>query len=104
MEDDMTYYGAKELTESFSTVRKNTIQIAQDIPEDKYSLSAAPDTRTIEKLLTHIALASRPQYQINAVHRLSNFDAFDFMSLRQKMRDEEAKPRTKAAVIELLQS
>src|SRR5262245_21438286 len=100
----MTYYGAKELAESFRTVRKNTIQIAHDIPEDKYSFQAAPDTRTVEKLLTHIALVPRAQYQINGVLRLSNFEGFDFMSLRQKMRDEEAKPRDKATVIELLKT
>ena len=35
----MTYYGAKEIAESFRTVRKNTIQVAEDIPEEKYSLS-----------------------------------------------------------------
>jgi hypothetical protein len=29
-------YGAKELAESFRTVRKNTIQVAEDIPADKY--------------------------------------------------------------------
>ena len=32
----MNYYGGKEMAESFRTVRKNTIVIAQDIPEDKY--------------------------------------------------------------------
>jgi uncharacterized damage-inducible protein DinB len=100
----MTYYGAKELAENFKTVRKNTIQIAQDIPEEKYSFRAAADTRTVEKMLTHIALVPRAQYQINAVERLSNFDNFDFMSLRQKLSEEEAKPRNKAAVIELLKS
>ena len=41
----MTYYGAKELAESFRTVRQNTIQIAQDIPEDKYGFKAADDGR-----------------------------------------------------------
>ena len=55
----MKYYGAKELAESFNTVRKNTIQIAQDIPEDKYSFAATADTRNVEKLLTHIALGYR---------------------------------------------
>ena len=29
----MNYYGAKELANSFRTVRKNTIQTAEDIPE-----------------------------------------------------------------------
>ena len=32
----MNYYGAKDMAESFRTVRRNTLQIAQDIPEDKY--------------------------------------------------------------------
>src|SRR5688572_12500023 len=99
----MTYYGARELAESFRTVRKNTIQIAQDIPEEKYSFAAAPDTRTVEKLLTHIALGYRFQYQINAVERLSNLEKFDFMALFQQMGAEEAKPRNKAGVIDLLE-
>ena len=30
----MNYYGAKELANSFRTVRKNTIQTAEDIPKD----------------------------------------------------------------------
>jgi len=28
-------YGAKQLSTSFRTVRQNTIQVAEDIPEDK---------------------------------------------------------------------
>jgi uncharacterized damage-inducible protein DinB len=101
-EETMTYYGAKDLAESFRTVRKNTIQIAQDIPEDKYSFKAAPEARTVEKLLTHIALASRFQYHINAIERLSSLENFDFMAWFQKMGAEEAKSRTKAEVIDLL--
>ena len=37
----MTYYGAKELAESFRTVRKNTILVAEDIPEAQYNFKAA---------------------------------------------------------------
>jgi uncharacterized damage-inducible protein DinB len=97
----MTYYGAKELAESFSSVRKNTIQIAQDIPEEKYSFKPAPETRTVEKLLTHIALTSRFMHQINA-QRLANFDTIDFPAHFRRISAEEAKPRTKAEVIDLL--
>ena len=32
----MTYYGAKDLADSFRTVRKNTLIIAEEIPEEKY--------------------------------------------------------------------
>ena len=57
----MNYYGAKELAESFRTVRKNTIQVAEDIPEEKYSYRAAPDTMSEigrascrERVLDHV--------------------------------------------------
>jgi len=66
----MTYYGAKELADSFRTVRKNTIRVAEDIPENKYSFAAAPDLRTVEKLLTHIAIASRFQRDGNLSREL----------------------------------
>jgi uncharacterized damage-inducible protein DinB len=97
----MTYYGAKELAESFRTVRRNTLQVAQDIPEDKYGFKAASDVRTVEKLLTHIAISNRFQ---SAIHRekLTTLAGFNFPALMQEMGAAEAKPRTKAEVIELL--
>src|SRR5689334_4979178 len=98
----MNYYGAKELAESFRTVRKNTIQVAEDIPEDKYGFKAANDVRSIEKLLTHIALASTFQYRIHGVEKRTTLEGFNFPALMQEMIAEEAKPRTKAQVIELL--
>jgi len=100
----MTYYGAKELAESFRTVRKNTIQVAEDIPEDKYDFKAAADVRSVEKLLTHIVLATRFQYQINAIEKRTSMEGFNFPALMQEIMAEEAKPRTKAQIIELLRS
>ena len=52
----MNYYGAKEMAESWRTVRKNTIQVAEDIPEDKYSFRAAPDTMSVAEILSHLAV------------------------------------------------
>ena len=54
----MNYYGAKELAESWRTVRKNTIQVAEDIPEEKYSFRAAPDTMSVGEILAHLAAIS----------------------------------------------
>jgi len=99
----MTYYGAKELAESFRTVRKNTIQIAEVIPEDKYGFKAADDVRTVEKLLTHLVLTARSQYQIHKEKR-STFEGVDFPALFQQMMTEEAKSRTKAEIIGLLRT
>ena len=62
----MNYYGAKELADSFRTVRKNTIQVAEDIPEDRYGFAPAEGTRSIGRTLVHIALS--PQFQ-HTIHR-----------------------------------
>jgi uncharacterized damage-inducible protein DinB len=99
----MNYYGAKELAESFRTVRKNTIQVAEDIPEDKYGFKAADDIRTVEKLLTHIALTPQFQLQIHG-DKLTTLEGFNFPDRMQHMMAEEAKPRTKAQVIEMLRT
>jgi uncharacterized damage-inducible protein DinB len=99
----MTYYGAKELAESFRTVRKNTIQVAQDIPADKYGFAAAEGTRTVEKLLTHIAISSRFPIEFHVNDRTS-FEGFDFPAFFAKIMEDEAKPRTKDEVIALLKA
>jgi uncharacterized damage-inducible protein DinB len=98
----MNYYGAKELAESFRTVRKNTLAIAQDIPTDKYSFRPAPDTRSVAELLTHIALAYSFQYQVHAVEHRATLQGFDFPSLMGRMMAEEKKPRSKDEILELL--
>jgi uncharacterized damage-inducible protein DinB len=100
----LTYYGGKELAESFRTVRKNTITIAQDIPEDKYSFRASPDMRSIGELLAHIAVAHSFQHQIHAQDRRTTLEGFDFPTLMQRMVAEEKKPRSKEETIEMLRT
>jgi uncharacterized damage-inducible protein DinB len=99
----MLPYGSKELAESFRTVRKNTLAAAAEIPADEYDFRPAPDWRTVEKLLTHIALAYRFQYQLHAVEKRSSLEGFDFPALMAKLAAEEAQPRSKAEVIALLE-
>src|SRR5258706_4402031 len=98
----MSFYGSKELAESFRTVRKNTLQIAEEIPEDKYGFIPAEGTRTVEKMLTHIALTPGWQHQFHGVEKRTSFDGLDFPALFAKFQAEEAKPRTKAQIIALL--
>ena len=98
----MNKYGAKELADSARTVRKNTIQIAEEIPEDKYGFVAAEGARSVEKMLTHIALASGWQHLFHGVEKRTSFEGMDFPAIFAKFAAEEAKPRTKAEVIALL--
>ncbi len=67
----MNYYGGKELAASFRTVRKNTLAIAEDIPEEKYDFRPMPETRSVGELLAHIGLAPDFQRKINAEERRS---------------------------------
>lgn len=99
----MTYYGTKELAAAFRTVRANTIQTAQDIPEDKYGFRAAPDCRTVAQTLAHIAVGSGFQHHIHS-NKVTDLKTVNFMELMQKFGAEEKKPRTKAEIIALLTS
>jgi uncharacterized damage-inducible protein DinB len=103
-EKRLTYYGAKELAESFRTVRKNTITIAQDLPEEKYGFRAAPETRSVGELLAHIAVAYGFQYQIHAQEKRTSLVGFDFPALMQRLRTEEKAQRSKDQTIELLRT
>ena len=47
----MLPYGPKDLANAYRTVRTNTLQVAQEIPEDKYGFSPAPGVRTVAQLL-----------------------------------------------------
>jgi uncharacterized damage-inducible protein DinB len=98
----MNYYGAKDLAASFRTVRKNTLTIAEEIPEDKYSYRPVEGSKTVGEMLTHIALGGKFQEQIILVEKRSSMEGFDFRKLMGGIAAEAAKPRTKAEIITLL--
>lgn len=99
----MTNYGAKALAASFRQVHGNTIQIAEDIPENKYDFRAAPDCRTVTQTLVHIAFI--PTFNLHVQrHRISDMQTVNFMELFGPIAAEETKPRTKAEIIGLLRN
>jgi uncharacterized damage-inducible protein DinB len=100
----LNYYGGKELAESFRTVRKNTITIAQELPEEKYGFQPAPNARTVGELLAHVALSYNFQYQIHAQEHRSSLEGFNFPSLMQRLAVEEREHRSKDQTLEQLRS
>ncbi len=98
----MNYYGAKELADAFRTVRKNTLIIAEEIPEDRYGFQAAPETRTVAQLLTHIAVVQRMPEQIHSIERRTTLEGFDFPGMMRSIGAEEHRPRSKAQIVALL--
>ena len=99
----MSIYGGKELANAFRTVRKNTIRVAEDIPEDKYDFVAAPEVRTVGRMLTHVAISTRIWEEVHK-NGLTTLVDFDFFGMMDKFNAEEAKPRTKAEIVELLRT
>jgi uncharacterized damage-inducible protein DinB len=98
----MNCYSCKNLADSFRTVRRNTLTIAEEIPEDQYGFKPTAETRSVGQLLTHIALAPRFQQQIHQVEKRKTLEGFGFPAFMQKMAAEEQQPRTKEQIIELL--
>ena len=98
----MTYYGAREMAESFRTVRNNTIKVAEEIPEDKYGFTAASGIRSVGQMLIHIAIATRFPYQIHGLERRGTLVGLDLPALLQDARAEERKIRSKMEILEML--
>lgn len=99
----MNYYGGKELAAAFRTVRKNTIQVAQDIPEDRYDFKPAPESRTVAQTLAHIACGTELAQHIHG-ERVDSLTKLNFPEWMQKMSAAEGKLRNKTEILAALQS
>jgi uncharacterized damage-inducible protein DinB len=99
----MLPYGGKDLAAAFRTVRKNTIQISEEIPEAKYDFQPAPDTRTVRQLLLHLAVIDRLQRVIHGERR-TTVEEVDFPGFLRQITLEEQAPRSKDEILELLKS
>jgi uncharacterized damage-inducible protein DinB len=98
----MTYYGAKELADSLRVVRKNTLKIAEDIPEAQYGFRATPDSRSVGELLAHIALGYRFHKLVHAEEHRLTLSGLDYGALVAGLRGEEARLATKAQILDAL--
>jgi uncharacterized damage-inducible protein DinB len=99
----MNNYGAAELANAFRTVRKNTIQVAEDIPEDQYDFVAAPGCKSVSAQLRHIAFAPILYYDWHRDRRITTLKGYDFGLITGRAQTEEEKPLSKAEIIALLE-
>jgi uncharacterized damage-inducible protein DinB len=100
----MSGYGAAQLASAFRTVRKNTIQVAEEIPETQYDFVAAPGTRTVAQALAHVAYAPALFDDMHRVRRVTTLQGYDFPGMHAKTAAEEKKPRSKAEIVALLRA
>jgi len=97
-------YGARELARSFRTVRSNTIQIAEDIPEDQYSFRATPEVLSVAEELAHIACSPMWHPQCHGVDRKTFIGFEDFGAYMGRCQAMEKELKTKAQILEALRA
>lgn len=100
----MHYYGPKDMAESWRTVRKNTIQVAEDIPEDKYSFRAAPDTMSVGEILAHLAATPHWANQCHFVDQKTAITMDDFGRWMGEVGTASKSLTTKAAIVAALKA
>jgi uncharacterized damage-inducible protein DinB len=64
---------------------------------------AAPEVRSVARMLTHVAIATRISEELHK-KRLTTLVGFDFFGLLDKFNAEEAKSRSKAEILALLRA
>jgi uncharacterized damage-inducible protein DinB len=98
----MTYYGGKELARSARTVRKNTLVIAEEIPEDKYGFKPTPEGRSVAQILSHITLSTRGSHEVHALEKIKTFVGVDFAARARQREALEKQLQTKAQILDAL--
>ncbi len=98
----MSFYGMRELIDGMRVVRADTIQIANDIPAERYDFRPTPESRSVAETLVHIAWLGTFDRRLHGESRLDSLDGFDFSTLVAETRARETEPRTKEEIIALL--
>jgi uncharacterized damage-inducible protein DinB len=98
----MIYYGAEALARGARVVRKNTLIIAENIPEEKYGFRPTPESRSVAEILRHITVSTRSNHQTHAVEKIKTFAGVDFAARARALAELERQLETKAQIIEAL--
>jgi uncharacterized damage-inducible protein DinB len=99
----MQCYSSQDLARSFRTVRNNTIQIAEEIPEEHYGFRAAPESRSVAETLAHIAAAPRWSRSMHT-KRITHPDFAAFRAGHEELMKYQATLTTKAQILEALRT
>jgi uncharacterized damage-inducible protein DinB len=94
-------YDGKNLARSFRTVRKNTIQIAEEIPEYRYGFRPAEGSRSVADTLRHMAVSTAWPIECHG-QRFTELKPEMFSAVRAKQAQAEAELKTKADILKAL--
>jgi uncharacterized damage-inducible protein DinB len=96
------HYSAKQMADAWRTVRKNTIQIAEEIPADQYGFQATPDTMTVAQILAHVAAYTHWVEQVQFVEKRTEVTGPDFGRYIGEGGAISAALTTKDAIVDAL--
>lgn len=100
----MVFYTGKDMADSFRTVRKNTIQVAQDIPEEKYGFKAAEGVMSVAEMLAHLATSTHWAEQLHFVEQKREVSYEDFGRYMAEGKAIADRLKTKADIVAALES
>lgn len=98
----MQGYSAAQMSASWRLVRKNTIQVAEEIPADQYDFRGAPDTMTVGEMLAHLAMATHWAEQVHFVEKKHELGGADFGRYFSEAGAASALLTNKQAIIDAL--
>jgi uncharacterized damage-inducible protein DinB len=98
----MNLYTPKQLVDSMRVVRKNTIAIAEDIPEAQYDYRPAPDSCSVREILLHMASMTLFDFHIHEEQKRTSMEGFDFRGFFAGLPTNEKCSLPKAEIMAVL--
>jgi uncharacterized damage-inducible protein DinB len=98
----MTLYGLQQLIDSTRVVRKNTVQIAEDIPEKDYGYRPTPESRSVAETLAHIAFLLQINRRLHDGQRVFSLSEETIGEIIKQSEAYEKLPRSKDELVTLL--
>ena len=98
----MNLYEPKQLADSMRVVRKNTIAIAEDIPETQYDYRPTPDSRSVRETLLHMASMMYFDFHIHEDPRRDSMEGFDFRGFFAGLPTNEKSGLSKEEILTVL--
>src|SRR5260370_34608866 len=98
----MSIYEPKHLADSMRVVRKNTIAIAEDIPEAQYDYRPTQDSRSVRETLLHMASITLFDLHIHEDQKRTSMEGFDFRGFFAGLPTNEKCSLPKSEIVAVL--
>src|ERR1043166_3169581 len=95
----MNLYTPKQLANSMRVVRKNTIAIAEAIPEAQYHYRPAHDSRSVRETLLHMASMTLFYLHIHEEQKRNSMEGFDFRGFFAGLPTNEKSSLPKSDIV-----